>query len=121
MGHVPGMVDPRNRPALYGSLFAGLAACLTLWFLGISPLPAWMAGWSIPAFAVYGIDKRQARAGAWRIPEAVLHGLALVGGVVGAWAGRLLFHHKTQKPAFLVILVAASVLWAIIVAWDILR
>lgn len=51
------MIDPRNRPALIGSLLAGVTAFVVLWWLGLSPLLAWMAGWSVPAFAMYGIDK----------------------------------------------------------------
>jgi uncharacterized membrane protein YsdA (DUF1294 family) len=114
------MIDPRNRPALFGSLIAGVAAFLILWLLGLSPLVAWMAGWSLPAFAMYGIDKRQAQSGGWRVPELVLHGLALIGGVAGAWAGRHVLHHKTQKAVFTVVLVAASVMWLVIVAWALL-
>ena len=114
------MIDPRNRPALVGSAIAGLAAFAILWWLGLSPLLAWMAGWTIPAFAMYGIDKRQAAQGGWRVPEAVLHGLALIGGVIGAWAGRAVFRHKTQKPAFTVVLVIASILWGLIVIWALL-
>jgi uncharacterized membrane protein YsdA (DUF1294 family) len=87
-----------------------------LWLvLGWSPLVAWMAGWTPVAFAAYGIDKRAAVRGGWRIPETVLHGLALVGGVIGAWGGRAVFRHKTQRPVFLVVLVVASVLWGLIV------
>jgi uncharacterized membrane protein YsdA (DUF1294 family) len=108
------MIDPRNRPALYGAVLGGLVAFIVLWLVGLPPLLAWMAGWSIPTFAMYGIDKRQAGTGGWRVPEAVLHGLALVGGVVGAWAGRAVFRHKTQKPVFLVVLVIASILWGAI-------
>jgi uncharacterized membrane protein YsdA (DUF1294 family) len=114
------MIDPRNRPALYGSLIAGVAAFVVLWLVGLPPLVAWMVGCSVPAFAMYGIDKRQAQSGGWRVPEIVLHGLALVGGVVGAWAGRAVFHHKTQHVVFTVVLVAASILWAVIAAWAIL-
>jgi uncharacterized membrane protein YsdA (DUF1294 family) len=114
------MIDPRNRPAFFGSLIAGVAAFLLLWLLGLSPLVAWMVGWSVPAFAMYGIDKRQAGSGGWRVPEVILHGLALIGGVLGAWAGRAVFHHKTQKAVFTVVLVAASVLWAVIAAWALL-
>ena len=114
------MIDPRNRPALLGSLIAGVAAFALLWWLGLSPLLAWMAGWSIPAFAMYGIDKRQAQQDGWRVPEAVLHGLALTGGVIGAWAGRYVFGHKTQKPVFTVVLVAASILWGAIAIWALL-
>ncbi len=111
------MIDPRNRPAFFGSLIAGVAAFVVLWLVGLPPLVAWMVGWSAPAFTMYGIDKRQAQTGGWRVPEVVLHGLALVGGVVGAWAGRSVFRHKTQKSAFTVVLVAASVLWAVIAIW----
>ena len=76
---------------------------------------AWLLAWTPPAFLAYGWDKRQAQRGGWRVPELFLHALALVGGVIGAWAGRAVFRHKTQKPVFLVVLIAASVLWAAIV------
>jgi uncharacterized membrane protein YsdA (DUF1294 family) len=69
---------------------------------------------------MYGIDKRQAERDGWRVPEVLLHGLALIGGVIGAWAGRAVFHHKTQKTEFTVVLVAASILWAVIAAWALL-
>lgn len=108
------MIDRRNRPALIGSAVAGVIAFVLLWWLGLSPAIAWVAGWTLPAFAMYGIDKRQAEHGGWRVPEALLHGLALIGGVLGAWAGRAVFRHKTQKPVFTVVLVVASVLWAAI-------
>lgn len=115
------VIDRRNRPALYGSFIAGIAAFVVLWWLGLSPLLAWLVGWTVPAFAMYGIDKRQARSSGWRVPEAVLHGLALIGGVIGAWAGRAYFHHKTSKPLFLVVLVIASILWVAIVIWAVLN
>jgi uncharacterized membrane protein YsdA (DUF1294 family) len=115
------MIDPRNRPAFLGAFIAGVAAFVILWWLGLSPLLAWMAGWSVPAFAMYGIDKRQAQTDGWRVPEIVLHGLALIGGVVGAWAGRYVFRHKTQKSAFTVVLVIASVLWGGIAIWALLN
>ena len=41
----------------------------------------------------------------------------IIGGVIGAWAGRYVFRHKTQKPAFTVVLVAASILWGGIAIW----
>lgn len=115
------VIDPRNRPALIGSLVVGFVAFALLWWLGLSPLVAWLIGWTLPAFTMYGIDKRQARSGGWRVPEAVLHGLALIGGVIGAWAGRAFFHHKTTKPIFLVVLVVATILWGAIVVWALLR
>lgn len=106
---------------IVGSLVVGLALFLGCWLvLRWSPLLAWVAGWTPVAFAAYGLDKRAADRGGWRIPEAVLHGLALVGGVLGAWAGRAWFRHKTQKPVFLVVLVLASALWAGIALWAVL-
>ncbi len=93
---------------------------LLWWVLGWSPLLAWMGGWTPVAFAAYGLDKRAAVRGGWRIPEVVLHSLALIGGVLGAWAGRLVFRHKTQHPMFLVVLVIASILWGAIAIWAIL-
>jgi uncharacterized membrane protein YsdA (DUF1294 family) len=114
------VIDPRNRPALIGSALAGVATFVLLWWLGLSPLLAWIAGWTLPAFAMYGIDKRQAQRDGWRVPEVVLHGLALIGGVIGAWAGRYVFHHKTRKPLFTVVLVVASILWAAITIWALL-
>jgi uncharacterized membrane protein YsdA (DUF1294 family) len=114
------MIDPRNRPALIGAAIAGVGVFALLWlWAGWSPLLSWIAGWSVPAFALYGIDKRQARSGAWRIPEALLHGIALIGGVLGAWAGRLVFRHKTQKPVFLIVLIVASVIWGLVAIWAI--
>ena len=88
---------------------------LVVWV--IHPLLAWLTGWTPVTFAVYGIDKRAAVRGDWRIPEIVLHGLALIGGVIGAWAGRLVFRHKTRKPIFLIVLIIASVLWGAIAIW----
>jgi uncharacterized membrane protein YsdA (DUF1294 family) len=114
------VIDPRNRPALIGSAIAGAIAFVLLWWLGLSPFLAWIAGWTVPAFAMYGIDKRQAEQGGWRVPEVLLHGLALVGGVIGAWAGRAVFRHKTQKAEFTIVLVVASILWVVIAGWALL-
>ncbi len=118
MPHTRGLGDPRTRRIIVGSLIAGAALFLAAWLLfHWSPLLAWLAGWTPVAFAAYAIDKRAATRGDWRIPEIVLHGLALIGGVIGAWAGRLVFRHKTRKPVVLVVLVIASVLWAGIAIW----
>ena len=69
---------------------------------------------NILAFALYGIDKYKAKAGAWRIPEKTLLGIAVLGGSVGAIAGMKTFHHKTKHwyfryglPALLAIQLAA--------------
>lgn len=51
-------------------------------------------------FALFGLDKARAEAGARRISEATLLRLAFVGGTIGAYAGRRLFRHKTRKQPF---------------------
>lgn len=52
------------------------------------------------AFAAFGIDKAKAEAGAWRVSEDALLWLALLGGTIGAYAGRSAFRHKTRKQPF---------------------
>ena len=113
------MIDPRNRPIFFASAIVGLALAAFLAWLGLPHLLSWMAGWSVPAFAVYGIDKRQARRDGWRVPETILHWLALIGGVVGAWLGRYAFRHKTRRPEFTLVLIAATALWGIVI-WTVL-
>lgn len=55
---------------------------------------------NVIAFAMYGIDKEQARKGRWRISESALLGVALLGGSIGALAGMYVFRHKTRKAKF---------------------
>lgn len=52
------------------------------------------------AFAAFGYDKAQAENGGWRLRESTLASFALIGGFLGAFAGRTLFRHKTRKPSF---------------------
>ena len=52
------------------------------------------------AFALYGIDKRQAKQGAWRISEYTLLLVALLGGSLGALLGMHYFRHKTRHRKF---------------------
>jgi uncharacterized membrane protein YsdA (DUF1294 family) len=73
------------------------------------------AALSLVTLLTYGLDKLQAKRGGRRVPEARLHALALLGGFAGAWLGRRLFRHKTQKPGFGFVLVLALVLHAL--AW----
>ena len=54
------------------------------------------------ALVVFGVDKLQSKKGGWRISELKL---LLIGffGPFGAYAGMLLFRHKTRKVKFLMI------------------
>ena len=60
----------------------------------------WLLTVNAVAFAAFGRDKRLARRGARRIPEFRLLLWAALGGALGAWLGMRVFHHKTQKPLF---------------------
>jgi uncharacterized membrane protein YsdA (DUF1294 family) len=72
---------------------------------------------SLAAFALYGLDKVQARRGGRRVPERTLHVLALAGGFAGAWLGMRAFRHKTRKPGFIVLLLLAACLHAGFWSW----
>ena len=50
-------------------------------------------------FLVYGVDKYKAVHNKWRIPETTPL-IAAVFGVIGAFSGMHVFHHKTRKPKF---------------------
>ncbi len=69
---------------------------------------------NIIALALFGYDKRCARRGQWRVPENTLLASAAIGGSVGAWAGMNLFHHKTRKTRFRVVVVGSMVVQALL-------
>jgi uncharacterized membrane protein YsdA (DUF1294 family) len=50
----------------------------------------------------FGLDKLMSIKGGWRIPESTLLAIAFF-GPFGAYAGMLLFRHKTLKPKFLLV------------------
>ena len=70
---------------------------------GVLPLPAILGVAVIVnavTFLAFGLDKVRAESGQRRVREADLLALALVGGSLGAYAGRALFRHKTRKQPF---------------------
>lgn len=73
-------------------------------------IAAALAAINVAAFAAFGIDKARAESGVWRVQESTLLLLALLGGTVGAYAGRALFRHKTRKQPFSRNLLAVLVL-----------
>lgn len=52
------------------------------------------------AFILYGIDKLKAKKSKWRVPESTLIGIAIIGGIIGAWSGMKVWHHKTLHKKF---------------------
>ena len=70
------------------------------------------------AFALMGIDKMKAKAGAWRIPEKILFLVTALFGGLGGTLGMTFFRHKTKHwyfklgfPALLVIQIALLALF----------
>ena len=54
------------------------------------------------SLAIFGIDKLKSKTGGWRIPESRLLWIAFF-APFGAFAGMLLFRHKTRKIKFLLV------------------
>ncbi|MDY0266910.1 MAG: DUF1294 domain-containing protein [Methanimicrococcus sp.] len=50
-------------------------------------------------FGLYGLDKAKASLNRWRVPEKSLL-IAAFFGPFGAYAGMMIFRHKTQKKPF---------------------
>ena len=58
-----------------------------------------------------GIDKSRAIHEEWRISEKMLFTMALVGGFWGVVLASELFHHKSSKLSFLVVVYGIMALW----------
>ncbi len=67
---------------------------------------------SILTFLAWGYDKYRAKAHLWRISERSLLTLAFVGGAYGALLGMFVFHHKTRKLNFWILVIAGCVIHA---------
>lgn len=88
------------------SLFSSLLPALRAF------LPWYLAVINLTAFLFYGADKRKAVKDQWRTPESVLIGLAAFGGGLGALIGMRVFHHKTHKWKFRLLVPLFCILWA---------
>lgn len=76
-----------------------------------TPISYYLVVVNIVAFILYGKDKAKAMHHQWRIKEAVLIGIAFVGGAFGAFAGMIVFHHKTRKMKFRILVPIAIIIW----------
>jgi uncharacterized membrane protein YsdA (DUF1294 family) len=86
-----------------------------------NPYVVWLIAWSITTFVLYGFDKFQAGREGWRAPEITLHGLALLGGVLGGWAGMFVFWHKVRHVSFWTILILSTLIHGALVYFLLLR
>jgi uncharacterized membrane protein YsdA (DUF1294 family) len=86
-----------------------------------NPYLVWLMAWGITTFILYGFDKFQAGRQGWRVPEITLHGLALLGGVLGGWAGMLVFWHKVRHISFWIILILSTLIHGALVYFLLLR
>ena len=66
------------------------------------------------SFAMYGFDKGKAAMSKWRISEKTLLLLALF-GPFGAYAGMMVFRHKTKKKPFTWFVPTATLLHVIVI------
>lgn len=63
-----------------------------------------MVVWNFIAFCMMGIDKKRAISDKERISEKTLLTSSFIMGAVGISAGALVFHHKTRKVKFKILL-----------------
>ena len=69
---------------------------------------------NIITFIIYGIDKYKSIKHKYRISEATLIILAIIGGSIGAFFGMIVFHHKTKKKKFTILIPIIMLLWVYI-------
>lgn len=69
---------------------------------------------NIITFIIYGIDKYKSIKHKYRISEATLIILAILGGSLGAFFGMIVFHHKTKKKKFTILIPVIMLLWVYI-------
>lgn len=80
----------------------------------------YIIGINLLSFILMGWDKYSAIKGYWRISESNLLGISLLGGSIGTFLGMILFHHKTKKILFQ-ILVPLFIILNIYIYWKIIN
>lgn len=71
--------------------------------------------WNGVTFLIMGLDKYKATHDKWRISENTLLVCAFVMGGVGSLLGSTVFHHKTRKWKFRILLPVAVVFNVIVI------
>jgi uncharacterized membrane protein YsdA (DUF1294 family) len=76
-----------------------------------------VGAFSVAAFLAFTWDKIKARRGSMRVRESTLLALAVLGGALGALAAMLAVRHKTQRPLFWFVVLAALFAHVTLVGW----
>ncbi|MGQ9597534.1 MAG: DUF1294 domain-containing protein [Thermoproteota archaeon] len=71
---------------------------------------------NVVGFLLMGFDKLQAVQSKRRVPERWFFLISLVGGAFGVIAGMFIFHHKTSKASFQLLIILALIIFLTIVA-----
>ncbi len=71
---------------------------------------------SLASFFLFRSDKKKAQKGADRTKEKTLLMSAVYGGAIGAFIGRIIFHHKTDKKYFSVTIILSLLLQLAVLA-----
>ena len=70
---------------------------------------------NILTFIIYGIDKEKSKKNKYRISEKTLITLAIIRGPLGALLGMNIFHHKTKKTKFIILIPLIMIIWTYII------
>lgn len=68
---------------------------------------------NILTFLTFGIDKKKAILNEKRVSENTLLIICFLGGILGGLLGMMIFHHKTRKLKFLIIMPLIMLIWII--------
>src|SRR3989442_683136 len=100
-----------SRSTTSSLMFECISSNLPLEALGI-----WMLLTGVIGFFAMAIDKSRATYGEWRISEKTLFTMALVGGFWGVVLASELFHHKSSKLSFLLVVYGIMALWVFLLS-----
>lgn len=63
-----------------------------------------LLAWNLVLFFIMGLDKLNSGRDAARVPEGFFMISALLMGASGVWSGMYVFHHKTRKWKFYLVI-----------------
>lgn len=72
---------------------------------------------NIIGFITCFIDKRKAINNKYRIKEITLLLISLIGGCFGFYIGMYMFHHKTKKLKFILLVPIMIIMWIVLIIY----